>query len=110
LVRPFAVELLRPQLGMTPGGTVSLRGRLLRRPVFKEPVQLRLDGLPAGVMLAAPPRPIPGTAADFQLDLKATLAATPATTFLTLICSTSIGGVGYNHPPVAIPFQIKPAK
>src|SRR5207249_11213549 len=70
VVRPFTVELLTPSLTFVAGQTVALKGRLQRRPVFKEAVQLRLDGLPAGVSMVAPPRPVAGDWTEFQIDLK----------------------------------------
>ena len=57
---PFSVELLTPQLTLAPGQPAVLKGRLQRQAVFKETVQLKLDGLPRGVTLVAPPRPVPG--------------------------------------------------
>src|SRR5262249_6582672 len=69
--RPFAVDFLTPALTLKPGQTVALKGRLRRQPVFKEPVELNLAGLPAGVTVAVPLKPIPGNGAEFQIDLKA---------------------------------------
>ena len=40
----------------------------MRQPVFKEAVQLKLDGLPAGVTLAAPPMAVAGDKSDFEIQ------------------------------------------
>ena len=53
--RPFEVQLSDAALTLTPGQTATLKGKITRQAVFKEAVQLKLDGLPPGVTLAAPP-------------------------------------------------------
>jgi len=70
-------------------------------------VQLRLDGLPPGVTLAAPPKPLTPDATDFQFELKVAPKVAPAITNLTLTCTTTIAGMAYAHPPVLIPLQLK---
>jgi hypothetical protein len=101
--RPFEVQLSDTALTLTPGQTVVLKGKIVRQSVFKEPVQLALAGLPPGVTLAAPPKPLTAEQTDFQLELKvdAKFAATTPTT-LTLTCSTTIGGMAYAHPAVTV--------
>src|SRR5207249_11176467 len=68
--RPFEVQLSDTALTLTPGQTVALKGKVARQSVFKEAVQFKLDGLPAGVTLAAPPKPLTGEQTEFQIDLK----------------------------------------
>jgi hypothetical protein len=89
---------------------VSLKGRLKRHPLFKEPVQLRLDGLPAGVTLASPPKPVSPEAAEFQLDLRADMKAAAVTAALKLTASATIAGAAYSQPPLAVSVQVGPAK
>lgn len=108
--KPFAVEVASPKLVLTPGQTVALKGKIVARPVFKEAVQLKLDGLPAGVVLAAPPKAVPPGQSDFQIDLKVDAKAAPATANLTLTCSATIGGMAYNHPPLTVAAEISPTK
>ncbi len=101
--RPFEVQLSDTALTLTPGQTVVLKGKIVRQSVFKEPVQLALAGLPPGVTLAAPPKPLTAEQTDFQLELKvdAKFAATMSAT-LTLTCSTTINGTAYAHPPITV--------
>jgi hypothetical protein len=101
--RPFEAQLSDNALTLMPGQTVSLKGKIIRQAVFKEAVQLALAGLPAGVTLAAPPKPLTGEQAEFQIDLKvdAKFAATTPVT-LTLTCSTTINGMAYTHPPLTV--------
>jgi hypothetical protein len=110
VLRPFTVEVLTPQLTASPGQTVTLKGRVRRQPVFKEPIQFKLEGLPAGVTLAAPPQPIAAGASEFQIDLKLDPKASAATANLTLSCSTTIAGIAYPYPVLAVPLQVTPAK
>ena len=101
--QPFEVQLSDTALTLVPGQTATLKGKLTRQAVFKEAVQLKLDGLPQGVTLAAPPKPLTGEQTEFQIDLKvdAKFAATmPAT--LTLTCSATINGAAYAHPPLTV--------
>jgi hypothetical protein len=106
VVGPFAVELLTPSLTLPAGRTVMLRGRLQRRLPFKEPVQLNLAGLPAGVTLAAPPPPVAGDQTEFQIELKADPKAAAATANLTLTCSTTLAGTTYAPAPLPVPLQV----
>jgi hypothetical protein len=106
VARPFTVELVTPSVTLAAGQTAALKGRLRRHPLFKEAVQVKLDGLPAGVTLAAPPKPVDGDWAEFQIDLKVDPKAAAANANLTLTCSTTIAGAAYAHPPVPVPAQV----
>jgi hypothetical protein len=110
VAEPFAVELVTPSLALPAGQTVTLRGRLRRHPLFKEPVQLKLAGLPAGVTLAAPPAPVPGDRADFQLELKADAKAAAGSAILTLTTSATIGGAVYGPVPLTVALQVGSAR
>jgi hypothetical protein len=105
--RPFDVQWADASLTLTPGQTMPLRGKIVRQPVFKEAVQLKLDGLPAGVTLAAPPAPVPADRSDFQIDLKVDPSAPISTATLTLTASTTLAGAPYAPPPVALPAAVK---
>ena len=101
--RPFEVQLSDTALTLTPGQTVTLKGKIVRQTVFKEAVQLKLDGLPPGVTLAAPLKPLTAEQTEFQIDLKVDAkfaAMMPA--MLTLTCSTTINGAAYAHPPLTV--------
>jgi hypothetical protein len=101
--RPFEVHLSDTALTLERGQTATLKGKIVRQAVFKEAVQLKLDGLPTGVTLAAPPKPLMGDQTEFQFDLKvdAKFAATTPVT-LTLTCSTAINGGAYVYPPLTV--------
>lgn len=107
LLRPFTVESASSSLMLLPGQTMTIKCKVKRQPVFKEPVQFKLDGLPAGVTLAAPPKSLAAAESDFQIDLKADPKAVLAMANLTLTCSTTIAGAAYTHPPVIFSLQLK---
>jgi hypothetical protein len=110
VLSPFRVEPAAPTLTLVPGQTVGFKAKLIRQPVFKEAVQLKLDGLPKGVTLAAPLVPVPATASEFQLELKVAPKVPAATGNLTLTCSANIAGAAYVHPPVTVAYQIPAPK
>lgn len=102
--RPFTVEVA--ELKLTPGQNAMLKGKIVRQPVFKDAVQLKLDGLPAGVVLAKPLVPVAAGANDFEIELKVDPKFALPTAALTLTCSTTLGGMPYAHPPVAVAAQL----
>jgi hypothetical protein len=104
---PFAVEAPPGPLLLTTGQPATLTVRLNRQAVFKEAVTWKLEGLPAGVTLAMPPRAVPADAREFQIELKVAPKVAAAMANLTLTCSTTIGGMAYNHPAVTIASQLK---
>jgi hypothetical protein len=99
---PFTVELATPALTLTPGQTVPLKGKIVRQPVFKEAVTLTLAGLPAGVTLATPLSPVPGTANEFAIDLKVDPKFAVPAANLTLSATTTIAGMAYPQPALVV--------
>jgi hypothetical protein len=100
--RPFEVQLTDAALTLTPGQTAVLRGKIVRQPVFKEAVQLKLDGLPAGVTLAAPPAAVAGDKSDFEIALKVDAKAATGTATLSLTASTTLAGAAYALSPATV--------
>ena len=49
VVRPAAVELAAPGVEVKAGTTVEVKGRIVRKGTFNEPVTVRVNGLPAGL-------------------------------------------------------------
>jgi hypothetical protein len=107
VLRPFTVELQTPSPALTPGATVVLKGRVQRRPVFKEAVQLKLDGLPTGVTTTAPLKPVAAGQDEFTIELRVGPKVVPAKGPLTLTCSATINGMAYAHPPVIVRLESK---
>ncbi|MCI0460628.1 MAG: PPC domain-containing protein [Gemmataceae bacterium] len=106
VVRPFTVTL--SEVTLEPGKTAVVRGTIQRQPVCKEAVQLKLDGLPKVVTLAAPPKAVPAGQSEFTLELRADAKAAPTAVNLTLTASAVIGGATYTHPAVSVPLKVGP--
>jgi hypothetical protein len=102
VVRPFVVELMTPSLTLVPGQTAVLKARVQRHALFKEPVQATLTGLPKGVTMTAPLKPLAPSQSELNIDLRVDPKATIATGTLTLTGTTTIAGTAYTHPAVAI--------
>ncbi len=107
VLRPYRIEIQAGDVILTPGQTITLKGKIVRQAVFKEAVALKLDGLPAGVTLAAPLAPIAPTAADFQIELKVDPKYAVPMANLSLGSTTTIGGVAHPQPPVVIAAKLK---
>jgi hypothetical protein len=104
--RPFTVELSESTLKLMPGQMATIKGKISRQPVFKDAVQLKLDGLPAGVTLAKPLAPVAAGANEFTIELKVDAKFAVAMANLTLTCSAPIGGMPYAHPAQTITAQL----
>jgi len=84
-----------------------LKGRVKREAVFREPIQLKLDGLPQGVTLAAPLKPLPPEQNEFQIELRSDPKTGVAAANLSLTCSATINAMVYLHPALTIALQGK---
>jgi hypothetical protein len=104
--RPFVLELPAGAMKVVPGQPAKLTGQIKRQPVFKEAIQLRVEGLPAGVTLAAPVAAIPTTAPTFEIPLKVDPKATAASATLKLTATATINGAAYAYPPVSVPIEV----
>ena len=49
LVRPAEVTLTAPAVDVKPGSAAEVKGKVVRKGAFKEPVTVRLNGLPGGL-------------------------------------------------------------
>jgi hypothetical protein len=71
VVRPAAVELAAPSTEVKAGQTVEVKGKVARKGPFKEPVTVKLDGLPAGVKAEPATVTVPPDQTEFTLKLVA---------------------------------------
>jgi hypothetical protein len=106
VVRPFALSLTAAKVELRPGQSAVIKGKIERRPVFKEAIQLKLDGLPKGVALAAPLKAIPPDQNDFALELKVDAKTPPTSADLSLTATATISGMPYAHPPIVVAAQV----
>jgi hypothetical protein len=77
VVRPAELQLAAPGLDVKAGATAELKGKVLRKGAFKEPVTVKVNGLPAG--LKADPVTVPPDASDFSVKVVAEPSAAAAT-------------------------------
>lgn len=104
VVRPAAVELAAPNLEVKAGTTVELKGKLVRRGAFKEPVTVQLKGLPGG--LKSEPVTVAPDASEFTLKVEAEAAAAEAMAGAQVGLAFKLGDKDYPTPPVALPVKV----
>jgi hypothetical protein len=109
VVRPVELTLEQPAVEVAPGAAVEVKGKLVRKGSFKDPVVVKLDGLPAG--LTAEPVTVAPDAADFVVKLTAAAEAAPAEAAAKVLPAFQVAGKDYPYPPVALATKIvAPAK
>ena len=110
VVRPVELTLEQAAVEVAPGASVELKGKLVRKGAFKDPVVVKLDGLPAG--LAAEPVTVAPEAADFVVKLAAAADAKPAEAAAKVLPAFQVAGKDYPSPPAALTAKIvaPPAK
>lgn len=106
VVRPVAVELAAAEVEIKAGATAELKGNLTRKGTFREPVTIRLDGLPGG--LTAEPVTVDPEMAEFTLTLAATAEAAEGAAQVQVKPAFKIGDKDYDNPPA--PMSVKVIK
>jgi hypothetical protein len=105
--RPFEAAVSVAKVELRPGEQTKLMATLVRQGVCKEPVRVTLTGLPAGVTLASPLKPLAASESRIDLELKASPKAAPATATATLTFAATIGGAVYTHPPLTVTVTVQ---
>ncbi len=88
-VRPFAAEVATASMQAAPGSTAAITGKIARKSPFGGKVQVKVEGLPAG-MTAAPVEIAPETS-DFKVDIVVSAAQAHGSVTLTVVLSTPLG-------------------
>jgi hypothetical protein len=104
VVRPASAELARDTVTIKAGETAELKGKVVRRGPFKEAVQVKLQGLPAGV--EAPPVTVAPDASEFTLALTARPDAAAAEAKVQVLLGFKIGDKDYPTPPVPATLKV----
>lgn len=103
VVRPAALELAAPALDIKAGATIELKGKVVRKGPFKEPVTVKVNGLPAG--LKAEPVTLAPDQTDFTIpviaDAKAAVAQATANVALAFQVNKK------DYPTPAVPLAVK---
>ena len=108
VVRPAALELARPGVEVKPGATVEVKGRIVRKGTFNEPVNVRVNGLPAG--LKAEPATVAAGSSDFAVKIVAEPKAAPATAAAQVVLAFQVNKKDYPVPPAPLAIKVLPSK
>jgi len=101
IIRPYLIDGPK-EVELPVNQTVPVKFTLKRNGLFKDPVTVTLTGLPAGVTLAEPLRPVPGDQKEFTANLKVGPKVGPATATLSLAATAPVNGAAFVHPPVTV--------
>ncbi|SIN84286.1 hypothetical protein SAMN05444166_1224 [Singulisphaera sp. GP187] len=103
VVRPAALELAAPALEAKAGSTIELKGKVVRKGPFKEPVTVKVNGLPAG--LKADPVTLTPDQSDFTIPVIADEKAAVAQATANVTIAFQINKKDYPTP--AVPLAVK---
>lgn len=106
VVRPAEVQLAAPGLEFKAGATAELKGKVIRKGAFKEPVTVKLNGLPAGIK--ADPVTVAPDASDFTVKLSADEKAAAATGSATVALAFQVNKKDYPAPTAPLAVKLLP--
>jgi hypothetical protein len=108
VVRPAEVALTTATVELKAGSTLEVKGKVQRKGPFKEPVTLRINGLPAG--LKADSIVVAPGAVEFALKVVADAKAATATATSQLVLSYQVNKKDYPTIPVPLAVKVLPSK
>jgi hypothetical protein len=108
IVRPASLELAASGVEVKPGATVEVKGRIVRKGTFNEPVTVRVNGLPAG--LKAEPATVAAGASHFIVKIVAEARAAPATAGAQVVMAFQVNQKDYPVPPIPVAIKVLPSK
>jgi hypothetical protein len=104
IVRPAALELAVPAVEVKAGETVELKGKVVRKGAFKEPVTVQLNALPAG--LKAEPVTVAPDASEFTLKIVADAGAAAAMANANTTMKFQINKKDYGTPATGLAVKV----
>ena len=104
VVRPVSVELSVSAVEVKAGGSVEVKGKIVRKPVCKEPVTVELAALPAGVK--GPSMVVPPEATEFTLKLDADAAAAASQATSQVAIKFQINKKDYATPTTGLTIKV----
>jgi hypothetical protein len=107
VVRPASVELA-PALDVKPGSSFEVKGKVVRKGAFKEPVTVKLEGLPAG--LSATPATVAPDKSEFAVKVVADPKAAPSSANARVVLAFQVNKKDYPTPPTALAVKVVAAK
>jgi hypothetical protein len=108
VVRPAELALVGGTVEVKAGATAELKGKVMRKGAFKDPVTIKINGLPAG--LKADPVTVAAGAADFALKVVAEAKAPAASAGAQVVPAYQVNKKDYPPAPVPITVKVLPAK
>lgn len=104
VVRPAAIELSAPSVEIKAGATLEFKGKIVRKPAFKEVVKVQLNALPAG--LKAEPVTVAADATEFTLKVVADAGAAAAMANAQVAIAFQLNKKDYVTPPAALAVKV----
>lgn len=108
VVRPATVELAAPAVELKAGATAEVKGKVVRKGAFKEPVTVKLNGLPAG--LKADPVTVAADKAEFTIKIVADPKSAAATASASVALAFQVNKKDYPPPTAPLSVKVAPAK
>ena len=109
VVRPAALELAAPGVEVKAGATVEVKGKVVRKGPFKEPVTVKLNGLP-GRPEGRAGRRSPRTSRSSPSRSSPTPRPPPRRPRPTSRSAFQVNKKDYPTPPAPLPSRSSPAK
>jgi hypothetical protein len=107
VVRPASVEMGAAAAEVKAGDTLEIKGKVVRKGPFKEPVTLKLNGLPAG--LKAEPVTVAPDASEFAFKVTAEPSAAAASAPVEVAIALQLDKKDYSTPPAMLTLKVLPA-
>ncbi|MDR3633383.1 MAG: hypothetical protein P4L84_06065 [Isosphaeraceae bacterium] len=107
VVRPASLEMAAPALEVKAGATFELKGKVVRKGPFKEPVTVKINGLPAG--LKADPVTVAPESTEFTAKVVADPKAAAATATANVVLAYQVNKKDYPPAPVSLAVKVLPA-
>ncbi len=104
VVRPAAVELASAMVEVKAGETFELKGKVNRKEPFKEPVTVKVNGLPGG--LKADPVTVAPDQSDFTLKLVADPKAAAGQVTAQVALAFQVNKKDYPSPTAALAVKV----
>jgi hypothetical protein len=108
VVRPAAVELAAPAIEIKPGASTEVKGKIVRKGSFNEPVTVRLNGLPTG--LKADAVTVPPGSSSFALKVSAEKSAPATKATGQVVVAFQVQKKDYPVPPTPVGITIAAPK
>ena len=111
VVRPFSAELSAVAVSAAAGSTAAIRGKIARTTPFAGKVQLKVEGLPAGMSATA--AEVPPEKSEFEVDVAIPPAQPAGPVGISLVLSTQLGDpqkpVVHSLPGLAVALTVTAA-